>query len=197
MSTIKRKVESDPKQEDVQEEKPSVIETPDYNDAKVRKQVKKSADAKLFDALAEVGFHPNEWHFEPKYIRYLLQVGTLSFGLFTVVALIQGNTTVFGTYFWMFISYLVVFAGLLYFWYYSIEHGGGKFLFSPGWRDSYVVSKSTTTNYVVNVFMGFDDEVSASIPYTAFEFEADKCVDHYWLADALEEQFETVPLLKK
>ena len=131
MSTTKRKVESGPKKEDILEEKPSVIETPNYKDAKVRKQVKKSADTKLFSALAEVGFHPNEWHFEPKYIRFLLQTGSLSFGLFTVVSFIQANPT------------------------------------------------------------------SASIPYTAFEFEEDKSVDHYWLADALEEQFETALLLKK
>lgn len=145
--------------------------------------LKKQVDDVLLDVLEQLGFFRNMWHFHPSQVRKLL--GVLSYGLF---ALAVWSFSHRGRSRYTFLGFGLVLYALYWYWYEKIESGGGIFMFSPDWRDSFIRTRVTKTNYVLDIRVGYELDLKASLPLSGIAAHADP-IDEEWLADEINEQF--------
>lgn len=159
---------------------------------KSTKELRAEADKNLVQALVEIGFYRNVWNFDPYFVRVLFSALTT---LFTVLSV--WVWTHIGAHRWLFTSFGLVLGLLLWYWYYKVEYGGGQFMFSPEWRDTYLKSEASQTFYIVKIRVGYELDAKASIPFSSFEMNEDGTLDVAWLADELEQQFPMAELRKR
>lgn len=161
-------------------------------ESKTPKELRAEADKNLLRALVEIGFYRNVWNFDPYFVRVL-------FGTLTTVFAVLGvwSWSHVGGHRWLFTSFGLVLGLLLWYWYYKVEYGGGKFLFSPEWRDTYLKSEASQTNYIVKIRVGYEFDAMASIPFSTFELNDDGSLDVAWLADEIEQQFPMAELKRR
>lgn len=142
------------------------------------------ADQAVMQALGMYKFNENRWNFDPLHVRRLLQVLTSIFSALSLYSVLWARMS----YHWMFISFDTVLGALLYYWYYKVECGGGRLIFSPDWRDSFVVTRATPTNYVIDINVGYTDRLTVSIPFNAFKLRAGPRVSKKWMAREIGDQ---------
>lgn len=154
--------------------------------SKSPKELKLLADKVLIAALERNHFYKNEWNFDPMYVRRLLQTTSLIFGTLSLYSILVSRLS----YHWMFISFFTVLASLLWYWYYHVECGGGRLIFSRHWKDSFVLTVYTETNYVIQINIAYTEKQTISIPFSAFKLRNEKRVSSKWLAREIAEQLK-------
>jgi len=150
--------------------------------------LKKAIDDVLLDVLEDIGFHRNIWNFHPSQVRQLLR--SLSYGMF-LLSLFLFMYNVRKRY--VFAIFGLVLYALYWYWYAKIECGGGTYIFSPDWRDSFIRTRATATNIVLDICVGYELDLQASLPLSSVAQHVDGgVIDEDWLGDEIEEQFHQV-----
>lgn len=148
------------------------------------KALKSLADDAVIKSLVRCKFHENEWSFDPIYVRRLLQA---LFGIFAALS-VYSVLIARMSYHWMFISFGTVLGALLWYWYTRIECGGGRLIFSPDWKDTFVATKCTETNYLILLDIGYTDQRTISIPFSTFKLRQGPRLSTKWLSREINER---------